>query len=184
MKVAKTYTKSVMSTDTERQDHVKSKASAVHKALSQPSSTPKKRGGSTCKALTKIVMANGVTSATDRVFEMFSRVLVKVSGAGHTYCTNKGGEHTSNSVFFWISQDGISQKCFSRKDAVGVDGKTCKEFRSQFKTISQELRKRLFLEPNLFNMDKLEKEDDDKAGAATQRKKTRRKTASHWDAMC
>lgn len=186
VKVAKTYTKSVMSTDTKRQDHLKSKASAVHKALSQNSSTKPstkaKKGGSTTRALTNIVMANGVTSATDRVFEMFSRVQVRVSGPGATYCTNKGDEHTSNSVFFWISSDGISQKCFSRKDTVGVDGKTCKEFRSQVKPISPALRKRLFLEPNLFNMDKLK---EDKVTRQPQgRSKKRRKTASHWDAMC
>ena len=176
VKVAKTYTKSVMSTDTERRDLVKSKASAVHKSLSQSSA---KKKMSTSKALTNIVLANRVTSATDRVFEMFSRVQVRVSGPGSTYCTNKGDEHTSNSIFFWISQDGISQKCFSRKDTVGVDGKTCKEFRSQFKALTQELRKRLFLEPNLFNMDKVKEEKDgcNKKGRSKKRK-------SHWDAMC
>ena len=181
VRVTKTYTKSAMSTDTERQDHVKSKTSAVHQSLSQCSSKPKKKG-STSKALANIVMANGVTSATDRVLEMFSRVQVRVSGPGSRYCTNKGGEHTSNSVFFWISKDGISQKCFSRKDAVGVDGKTCKLFRSQLKTITPELRKRLFLEPNLFNMDKLN--PDEVLTQPRGRSKKRRKTASHWDAMC
>ncbi|CAM9104238.1 unnamed protein product, partial [Sphacelaria rigidula] len=82
------------------------------------------------KALNNIVMANGVTSATDRVIELFSRVQVRVSGPGSRYCTNKGDEHTSNSVYFWISQEGMAQKCFSRKDTIGDTGKTCKEFRS------------------------------------------------------
>ena len=157
MKVAKSYQRSVIS--------------------DQPT-TSNKKGGKAAKVFTKIAVANKVTSTTDRVLEVFSRVLVRVAGSGSTYCTNKGDTHTTNSVFFWISREGMAQKCFSRKDAVGIDGKTCKEFRSEFKPISQGLREILFVQPNLFDMDRLSSECNKKSN------KRKRKKPSPWDAMC
>ena len=155
VKVAKSYQKSVISTDTAKS---------------------KKTSKVATKLFTKIALANKVNSTTDRVLEVFSRVQVRVSGPGSTYCTNKRDEHTTNSVYFWISQEGMAQKCFSRKDVVGIDGKTCKEFRSEFKTISPELRQSLFVQANLF--DKLK---DEGSGPPKTKK---RKKPSLWDAMC
>ena len=182
VKVAKSYQKSVISADTKTNNTTKVQASAVQKSLPTPKPA---KGGSATKMLTKIAIANKVASATDRVLEVFSRVQVRVTGPGSTYCTNKGDEHTTNSVYFWISQEGMAQKCFSRKDVVGIDGKTCKEFRSDFKAISPELRKILFAQPNLFDMDKL-KEDKEKNETEPKNKKKRKKPKkpSLWDAMC
>ena len=167
VKVAKSYQKSVISTDT-----TKAQTSVVQNSLPTPKT---KKGGGATKMLTKIAMANHVGSPTDRVLEVFSRVQVRVTGPGSRYCTNKGDEHTTNSVYFWISKEGMAQKCFSRKDVVGIDGKTCKEFRSEFKAISQELRQSLFVLPNLFDMDKLKK---------TKNSKRKKQKPSLWDAMC
>lgn len=171
VKVAKSYQKSVISSD--------SKDTAQTSAVQNSLPTPKtKKGGGATKMLTKIAMANHVGSPTDRVLEVFSRVQVRVTGPGSRYCTNKGDEHTTNSVYFWISKEGMAQKCFSRKDVVGIDGKTCKEFRSEFKAISQQLRQSLFVPPNLFDVDKLKKEPCKPITKNRKRKKTL------WDAMC
>lgn len=193
VKVAKSSTKSVMSTD-HKTPPTKSKTSAIETSLTKKN-TPKNGGAKTRKtnkALTNIVMANKVVSATDRVIELFSRVLVRVGGPGSTYCTNKGDEHTSNSVYFWISENGIAQKCFSRKDTVGeATGKTCKEFRSDFKVISSELRNLLFVETNLFDLEKLNstdtannKQTSTSEGANSAKKRKRKRAPSAWDAMC
>lgn len=169
MKVAKSYQKSVISTV----------SPDVQKSL--PSN--KKGGGKVTKLLTKIAMTNKVASTTDRVLEVFPRVLVRVAGPGSTYCTNKGDTHTTNSVFFWISREGMAQKCFSRKDVVGIDGKTCKEFRSVFKPISKELREILFVQPNMFDMDKLCNKNN-KENKENIPPKRRKRKQSQWDAMC
>lgn len=184
VKVVKSYMKPSISTE-KGVSQAKSKTSAVQKSLIKKKLKTRNSASAT-RAMTNIVMANGVSSATDRVLEMFSRVQVRVSGPGSTYCTNKGDEHTTNSVYFWISQEGMAQKCFSRKDAVGVHGKTCKEFRSEFKGISPALRSVLFVEENLFDMDKLVSPEEGPKSApkpsATKRK--RKKGGSQWDAMC
>lgn len=167
VKVAKAYQKSVISSDKKSCSKADSKTLAVEKSLSTSSKKQKVNGQST-KLLTKIAMANKVASSTDRVVEVFSRVQVRVSGSGSTFCTNKGDMHTTNSVYFWISQEGMTQKCFSRKENCGISGKTCKDFRSELKPISHELRQRLFIEPNLFK----------------HRKEKRKRKPSPWDAMC
>lgn len=190
VKVVKSYMKPVISNDTKAKDvaQVKSKTSAVQKSLTKTKKKVKHSSTAT-KAMTNIVMANKVASATDRVLEMFSRVQVRVSGTGSTYCTNKGDEHTTNSVFFWISEEGMTQKCFSRKDAVGIHGKTCKEFRSEFKGISLALRNLLFAQTNLFDMDKLAESspkglEAKPRGLEARCRTKRRRKESHWDAMC
>ena len=43
---------------------------------------------------------------------------------------NKGAEHTSNSVYFIISESHCYQKCFSRKSEVRAGGTTCAEYKS------------------------------------------------------
>lgn len=40
---------------------------------------------------------------------------LKVRGFGCRYCQNKQDEHTRQTVYFIISRDGISQRCYSRK---------------------------------------------------------------------
>lgn len=202
VKVVKSYMKPSISSDTRSHVQATSQTSAVQKSLVKKKNVRTKHSSSATKAMTNIVMANKVASATDRVLEMFSRVQVRVSGIGSTYCTNKGDEHNSNSVFFWISEEGMTQKCFSRKDAIGIHGKTCKDFRSAFKNISPPLRDLLFTETNLFDTDKLKNDGtmskvkdqvvsgttrrprDVNANGPSSTAKGKRRRESQWDAMC
>jgi len=70
------------------------------------------------------------------------------------FCFNKDEEHGSNHIYFYISQDDVSQKCFS--DKVGTDGKTkCNEFSHKIKKLPTRLKKQLF--PELFEDSNLEK---------------------------
>lgn len=152
MKVAKSSSRSIISLD---------------QVEPKPKNNKSKKG---VKVLENIAGTNKVRGKTDRVIEIVSRILVRVSGPGSTYCINKGDEHTTNSIYFWISKNGISQKCFSRKDAVGTSGKTCKEFRSEFRdmgTADTDL---------LFNPKKVQENPN------PRRKK--RKGPSGWDSMC
>lgn len=63
--------------------------------------------------------------------------VIRVGGEGSTYCQNKGEEHSRNSVYFSLSQEGIRQKCFSR---------TCKGYHSRTTPVTTTLRDKLFPE--------------------------------------
>jgi len=61
------------------------------------------------------------------------------------YCENKGGNHTSNHVYFVISSSGrIYQKCFCRSDCVGKKGITCEKFKGQPHLLPGSMLKELF----------------------------------------
>lgn len=169
MKVAKTSTKSVMSVD-----EVGKNNSAIEKSLPK---VRNKSNASTVKALGNMLKSNRVQTVADMVIHIMSRILVRVSGPSSTYCINKGDEHTTNSVYFWITQDGMAQRCFSRKENVGTSTKTCKEFTSEFQTISAELNALLFKQENLFDTEK-------KREGSVETKKKKNNKKSKWDHMC
>lgn len=61
------------------------------------------------------------------------------------YCMNLGREHKSNNVYFVVTKDGVSQKCFCRCDTTqGRKYGLCKEFKSTPSPLNASLRKRLF----------------------------------------
>lgn len=71
-------------------------------------------------------------------------VWVKVRGYGSRFCLNKDADHTSQAIYFLVTvQNGIAQRCFSKKDVERKCG-TCAKFRSAWKPISMPLRKVLF----------------------------------------
>ena len=47
-------------------------------------------------------------------------IWVTVSGEGSNYCCNKGGDHSSNTIYFSITPGGMAQRCFSHKQHQGV----------------------------------------------------------------
>lgn len=70
------------------------------------------------------------------------------------YCMNKQDEHSSNHIYFYISQDNIIQKCFSEK--VGYDGKTkCCDFSFNLVKLPIRIKKKFF--PENFEDQKLNK---------------------------
>lgn len=70
------------------------------------------------------------------------------------YCFNKGEEHGSNHIYFYISHDEILQKCFS--DKTGTDNTIkCNEFSHKIKKLPIRLKRKLF--PELFDDSKLDK---------------------------
>ncbi|ACH46873.1 unknown [Feldmannia species virus] len=140
-------------------------AKAVATSVVSSGSTRSKRGRAGSKALENMAVANKVPGRERRVLEVVARIFVRVAGTGSLYCMNKGAEHTSNSIFFWISQDGIAHKCFSRKDVLGQSGKRCKDFRSELKPISPGLANALFV-------------------MADPSKKRGEKRRSTWDTFC
>lgn len=155
MNVAKTMTTSIVSSPT----------AYANSLTSQPQ---KRRKGAT-RALENMAVANGVCAQTPKVVQITARVFVRVSGNGSNHCLNKGTEHTSNSIYFWVSPEGIAHKCFSRKDVLGRSGKNCKNFRSELKPISPPLVQALFIP------------DSKKEGGVKKRNGSRK---SAWDVMC
>ena len=97
MKVAKSSARSIISVYNvgEAPD---SETSCVQKSLPK---TSRKGCSKTIKALESIATVNGASAKAERVVEIVSRILVRVSGPGSTYCPNKGDEHTANSIFFF-----------------------------------------------------------------------------------
>jgi hypothetical protein len=69
--------------------------------------------------------------------------IVKVQGYGCRSCLNKGSDHTSQGIYFLISQFGLCQKCFSRKSEERRYG-LCEKFASETKPIQTELKEALF----------------------------------------
>lgn len=168
MQVAKSSARSSMGLDMGA-FQLNSDTSAVEKSLPASTKKAKKTG---FKALENICAVNNTAPTTERVIEIVSRVLVRVSGPGSTYCINKGDEHTTNSIFFWISHRGISQKCFSRKDVLGSSGKTCKEYHSDFVQVSQALSNALF------------RPDSEKEESVEKKENTKKRKKGVWSQMC
>lgn len=63
------------------------------------------------------------------VFLMRNRgvYICKVEGPGSLYCQNACRAHTSSTIYFEVSQEGIYQRCFSPKTPLGK--KPCKTFK-------------------------------------------------------
>lgn len=79
-----------------------------------------------------IVQGGGASQAVeDKPVSVERSLLVRVAGEGSTFCANKGGYHTSNSIYFRITPESCFQKCFSRKEEVRSGGnKPCGSYRS------------------------------------------------------
>jgi hypothetical protein len=70
--------------------------------------------------------------------------LLKVSGFGCRYCLNKGGDHTSQCIYFVITQHhGLQQRCYSRKPEPRLHG-LCEAFSSEPKELAEDLMRSLF----------------------------------------
>ncbi|AAR26870.1 FirrV-1-A46 [Feldmannia irregularis virus a] len=89
-----------------------------------------------------IAEKNKVDMADKQVEQDTMVIVARVSGPGASYCMNKNREHGSNHIYFWITPEGIYQKCFSRKDALG--SLPCKAYRSGCYKISRALKLKLF----------------------------------------
>ena len=69
--------------------------------------------------------------------------LVRVRGFYERFCINKGSEHTSSTIYFSISDKGISQRCHCVKNEVRTYGK-CSEFTSKKILLPSKLQNSLF----------------------------------------
>lgn len=88
----------------------------------------KSNGGS--KIINALVGAHSGVTPPSPAVNVSNRYLVNVAGVGSTFCMNKGAEHTSNSVYFIITDSYCFQRCFSRKSEVRGGGTTCAKYKS------------------------------------------------------
>jgi hypothetical protein len=96
-------------------------------------------------AIQSIIQSNKGGNADEREVSIEKSLLVRVAGDGSTYCANKGGEHTSNSIYFRFTPYFCYQKCFSRKEEVRPGGgKQCGFYRSLGVDIPYSLGRLLF----------------------------------------
>ena len=86
--------------------------------------------GSGSKMINSLVGAHSGTVPSSPDVTVSNRYLVNVAGIGSTYCMNKGAQHTSNSVYFIITNSHCYQKCFSLKPEVRAGGTTCAQYKS------------------------------------------------------
>lgn len=138
--------------------------------------------------ITKMANANNTTIANDTVLKVYTTIVVRVTGEGSRYCQNKGDEHTSNSVYFCISNKGVTQMCHSGKDTLGNSGKTCRKYHSTPKDTTIALRKKLF--PGDFGLDmnevnsQMNKRAGEKTVTVTKKLKKGTKTAMlRWNTV-
>ena len=71
------------------------------------------------------------------------RFAVRVTGPGCRFCVNKDGEHGSQSVYFVVTEEGLRQRCFSRKREERRFG-FCADFSSIPAPLPSELLSELF----------------------------------------
>lgn len=139
--------------------------------------------------LSKMMTVNNTTLNKDVIIRVYTSVVVRVSGQGSKFCQNKGGEHTSNSVYFCISKNGITQMCHSGKDTPGLSGKTCRKYHSASKGIPIGLSKKLFPEEFGIDINAMQSSlgkrgaPHDKPNRRFKKKQTRQ-TVDFWKAMC
>ena len=88
------------------------------------------RKGSGTSMINSIIQSNTKEIDRNSKLNLEHSLLVRVMGEGSTYCANKQGEHTSNSIYFRFTPQFCYQKCFSRKDEVRPGGKPCGFYRS------------------------------------------------------
>lgn len=70
---------------------------------------------------------------TIRVHQIFmskngKTYFINVKGRNERYCINKGKCHSSNRIYFQLTEVGICQKCYCRNDEVRSSGRKCKDF--------------------------------------------------------
>jgi len=94
----------------------------------------------------RMASTNNAMLKKDNLVTILKRVAIRVHGTGSTYCCNKGSEHNTNNVYFWMSPTGISQRCFSRKDIVGKSGNTCQKYIGNAVKVPRSLKDALFHE--------------------------------------
>lgn len=100
------------------------------------------------KAIKAIIKSNNGDQQEDVKYSVEKSLLVRVAGDGSTYCSNKGGEHTSNSIYFRLTPQYCYQKCFSRKEEARSGGKPCGIYRSQGVPIPYDVSRDIFPEDN------------------------------------
>lgn len=98
------------------------------------------------KAIKALIKSNNGDQQDQADYYIEKSLLVRVAGDGSTYCANKGGEHTSNSIYFRITPQYCYQKCFSRKEEIRSGGKPCGHYRSQGVPLPYELGRKIFSE--------------------------------------
>lgn len=54
---------------------------------------------------------------------------VRVAGEGSSWCRNVGRDHTQNTIYFTVTSNGLSQRCFSRK--MRESGVSCCDYCSE-----------------------------------------------------
>ena len=113
-----------------------------------------KRSKITKNMVTNVALSNNTTISTNITMRVYTTFVVRVGGEGSRFCQNKGGEHTSNSVYFCISKSGMYQMCHSGKDTVRSSGKVCKKYKSSVKELSVRLQNKLFPKELAVDVDK------------------------------
>ncbi|CAM9767770.1 unnamed protein product, partial [Ectocarpus sp. 12 AP-2014] len=68
----------------------------------------------TAKMMSRIRADNTAVGKKKVTWREITTVMISVGGEGASYCQNRADEHSRNSVYFSLSQEGIRQKCFSR----------------------------------------------------------------------
>jgi hypothetical protein len=71
-----------------------------------------------------------------------NRYLAKVRGAGASFCTNVNRSHASSTVYFVFEPDGVSQRCFSKKE--GQTDAPCRKFKGAMAQLPVALQQALF----------------------------------------
>lgn len=89
------------------------------------------RASSGSNTIKSIIQSNNGEQGGEDSISIEKSLLVRVAGDGSTYCANKQGEHTSNSIYFRFTPQFCYQKCFSRKEDIRPGGgKPCGSYRS------------------------------------------------------
>jgi len=100
------------------------------------------------EVLTKKIEKNkfsNITHTPENIVKHIPSYKVTVDGNGSNYCINKLGYHTSCTCYFMVSQKGIKQLCFSKKDVLRKGGNVvCKDFSSVIKRLPDKLHEILF----------------------------------------
>lgn len=72
---------------------------------------------------------------------------VRVSGKGSQFCLNKGTDHSSNSIYFMITENYCVQKCFSENDYLSNGHMiSCKTYKSREAALPYSIKSSLFPE--------------------------------------
>ena len=73
------------------------------------------------------------------------KYILKVTGFGSRYCTNKGDYHSKSNIYFHLSRFGLSQRCFSKSEEIRSEGRcTCATFVGMTREIPCALMDQLF----------------------------------------